>query len=91
MSWKAMLLLLLLLFLTQLLLQASGGASKGLDSSRNAQTSPQSSAEPPTSDPGTPLPAESPALQEAEVNADNGGTEFDADAADVQTPVGAQG
>ena len=37
------------------------------------------------------LPAESPALQKPEINADNGGTEFDADAADVQTPVGAQG
>ncbi len=39
----------------------------------------------------TPLPAESPALQEPEMNADNGGTEFDAEAADIQTPVGAQG
>lgn len=38
-----------------------------------------------------PLPAESPALKEEEVNADNGGTEFDAEAADSQTPVGAQG
>ena len=38
----------------------------------------------------SPLPAESPALQKPEVNADNGGTEFDADAADVQTPVGAK-
>ena len=37
------------------------------------------------------LPAESPALKEPEVNADNGGTEFGATAADVQTPVGAQG
>ena len=38
-----------------------------------------------------PLPAESPALKEEEMNADNGGTEFDAEAADSQTPVGAQG
>ncbi len=71
--------------------QASGGASKGLKSSSSAQARPQSSAGPPTPAPGTPLPAESPALQEPEVNADNAGTEFDADAADVQTPVGAQG
>jgi len=72
-------------------LQASGSASKGLDSSSSAQARPQSSAEAPTPEPQTPLPAESPALQEPEMNADNGGTEFDADAADVQTPVGAQG
>lgn len=39
----------------------------------------------------TSQPAESPALQKPEVNADNGGTEFDAEAADSQTPVGAQG
>lgn len=71
--------------------QASGSASKGLKSSSSAQARPQSSAGPPTPEAGTPLPAESPALQESEVNADNGRTEFDADAADVQTPVGAQG
>lgn len=36
------------------------------------------------------LPAESPALKTPEVNADNTGTEFDAKAANVQTPVGAK-
>ena len=37
------------------------------------------------------LPAESAIMQDPEVSADQGGTEFDAKAADVQTPVGAQG
>lgn len=37
------------------------------------------------------LPAESAIMDDPEVNADQGGTEFDAKAADVQTPVGAQG
>ena len=37
------------------------------------------------------LPAESAIMQDPEVSADQGGTEFDAKAADVQTPMGAQG
>ena len=58
------------------------GGSVGQDSQQAVQ-------QPGASD--APLPAESPALKEDEVNADNGGTEFDAEAADSQTPVGAQG
>ena len=37
------------------------------------------------------LPAESAIMDDPEVSGDQGGTEFDAKAADVQTPVGAQG
>ena len=37
------------------------------------------------------LPAESAIVDDPEVSGDQGGSEFDAKAADVQTPVGAQG
>ena len=67
-------------------LQAAGKGGKDKLSAQQATAASDESAK---SD--APLPAESPALQKPEVNADNGGTEFDADAADVQTPVGAQG
>ena len=71
--------------------QAAGGGgksnkNKGNKNKGNKATPPPAKA----AEAETTLPAESPGLQEPEVNADNGGTEFDAEAADSQTPVGAQ-
>ena len=88
-SWHIVLLL-----SSGLRLQAPGGTHNSTDSASSPPAPPHASAEAPTDNlaqSDAPLPAESPALQEPEVNADNGGTEFGADAADIQTPVGAQG
>ncbi|KAL3151027.1 hypothetical protein ABBQ38_012898 [Trebouxia sp. C0009 RCD-2024] len=65
--------------------------SMRLKADGNAKEDEQQALQQPAASDAAPLPVESPALKEEEVNADNGGTEFDAEAADSQTPVGAQG
>ena len=72
--------------------QASGGGGKGSKNKGGKNKGGKAAPRPArATEAETTLPAESPALQEPEANADNGGTEFDAEAADSQTPVGAQG
>lgn len=72
--------------------QAAGGGGKG-GKNKGGKNKGSKPAPRPTKAKAaeTSQPAESPALKKPEVNADNGGTEFDAEAADSQTPVGAQG
>ena len=75
-----------------MLKQAAGGGGKGSKNKGGKNKGSKGSPRPAKATVAeTTLPAESPALQEPEVTADNGGTEFDAEAADSQTPVGAQG
>lgn len=72
--------------------QAAGDTGKGSKNKGGKNKGSKGSRRPPKATVAEKtLPAESPALQESEVNADNSGTEFDAEAADSQTPVGAQG
>ena len=72
--------------------QVAGGGSKGSKNKGGKNKGNKAAPRPAkAAEADRTLPAESPALQEPEVNADNGGTEFDAEAADSQTPVGAQG
>ena len=75
-----------------MLKQAPGGFGKGSKLKGSKKKGNKAASRPANvTGAGKTLPAESPALQEPEVNADNSGTEFDAEAADSQTPVGAQG